>query len=146
MVEVPILVDTTNVAALETSLTYCQGKSIINSINYEDGQEKLDKVIPLAKKYGAAIIFGCIDEDKQQAQAITVERKLAIAERAHGELTKSYDFPEENIIWDPLVFPCGTGDVNYVGSAEQTIRAVAALKERFPYTRTVLGISNKLEK
>jgi 5-methyltetrahydrofolate--homocysteine methyltransferase len=142
MVKVPVVVDTTNTAALETSLTYCQGKSIINSINYEDGQEKLEKVVPLAKKYGAAIIFGCIDEDKQQAQAITVERKLAIAERARWELMESYDFPEENIIWDPLVFPCGTGDVNYVGSAQHTIRAVAAIKERFPFTRTILGISN----
>src|SRR4029079_13644165 len=119
-------------AALETSLTYCQGKSMINSINYEDGQEKLDKVVPLAQKYGAAIIFGCIDEDKHQAQAITVERKLAIAERAHRDLTENYGFAEENIIWDPLVFPCGTGDVNYVGSAQHTIRAVAALKARFP--------------
>ncbi|PWT94351.1 MAG: methionine synthase [Acidobacteria bacterium] len=142
MIKVPIMVDTTNSIALERSLTYCQGKSIINSINYEDGQDKLEKVIPLAKKYGAALIFGCIDEDKQQAQAITVERKLAIAERAYRDLTENYHFREEDIIWDPLVFPCGTGDVNYVGSAEQTIRAVAALKHKFPNTRTVLGISN----
>jgi 5-methyltetrahydrofolate--homocysteine methyltransferase len=142
MVKVPIVIDTTNAAALETSLTYCQGKSIINSINYEDGQEKLDRVVPLAKKYGAAIIFGCIDEDKQQAQAISVERKLAIAKRAHADLTANYDFPEEDIIWDPLVFPCGTGDAAYVGSAGETIRAVAALKEQFPNSRTVLGISN----
>lgn len=142
MVKVPIVIDTTNTAALERALTYCQGKSIINSINYEDGQEKLDKVIPLARKYGAAVIFGCIDEDKHQAQAITVERKLAIAARAIKDLAENYGFPEEDILWDPLVFPCGTGDANYVGSAEQTIRAVAALKERFPQTRTVLGISN----
>ncbi|MCI0415070.1 methionine synthase [bacterium] len=142
MVKVPVMVDTTNTAAMETALTYCQGKSIINSINYEDGQEKLDKVVPLAKKYGAAIIFGCIDEDKEQAQAITVERKLGIAKRAHQDLTTNYGFREEDIIWDPLVFPCGTGDVNYVGSAQHTIRAVAALKQHFPFTRTVLGISN----
>lgn len=142
MVKTPIVIDTTNPAAMETALTYCQGKSIINSINYEDGQEKLDRIVPLARKYGAAIIFGCIDEDKQQAQAITVERKKDIARRAHHDLTHNYGFPEENILWDPLVFPCGTGDANYVGSAEHTIRAVAALKEMFPHTRTVLGISN----
>lgn len=142
MVKVPIMIDTTNTAAMERALTYCQGKSIINSINYEDGPEKLERVIPIAKKYGAAVIFGCIDEDKQQAQAITVQRKLAIAERAHRDLTENYAFAEEDIIWDPLVFPCGTGDANYVGSAEQTIRAVAALRERFPRTHTVLGISN----
>lgn len=142
MVKTPIMIDTTNHAAMETALTYCQGKSIINSINYEDGQEKLDRIVPLARKYGAALIFGCIDEDKQQAQAITVERKCDIARRAHHDLTHNYDFPEEDILWDPLVFPCGTGDANYIGSAEQTIRAVAALKAIFPSTRTVLGISN----
>ncbi len=142
MVKVPIVIDSTNPDALEKALTYCQGKSIINSINYEDGLEKLERVVPLARKYGAALIFGTIDEDKQQAQAITVERKLAIAGRALLELTTHFGFPEQDIIWDPLVFPCGTGDVNYVGSAEQTIRGVAALKERFPRTRTVLGISN----
>ena len=142
MVKVPLVVDTTNPAALEKALTYCQGKSIINSINFEDGLEKLERVVPLALKYGAALIFGTIDEDRQQAQAITVARKLAIAERAHRELTGTWGFPEQDILWDPLVFPCGTGDANYVGSAEQTIRGVAALKERFPRTRTVLGISN----
>ena len=142
MVKVPIVIDTTNPAALEQAMTYCQGKSIINSINYEDGQEKLEKVVPLARQYGAALIFGCIDEDKVQAQAITVDRKLAIAERAYHDLTQNYNFREEDIVWDPLVFPCGTGDINYTGSAEQTIRGVAALKNRFPNTRTVLGISN----
>ncbi len=142
MVKVPIVIDTTNAAALEMALTYCQGKSIINSINYEDGDEKLERVVPLARKFGAALIFGTIDDDKQQAQAITVARKVAIAERAHKDLTGNYGFPEQDILWDPLVFPCGTGDVNYVGSAEQTIRGVAALKERFPNTKTVLGISN----
>jgi 5-methyltetrahydrofolate--homocysteine methyltransferase len=142
MVKVPFVIDSTDAAAVEKALTYCQGKAIINSINYEDGPEKLDRVVPLARKYGAALIFGCIDEDKIQAQAITTARKLAIAERAHADLTKSYGFPEQDIIWDPLVFPCGTGDKSYVGSAGETIRAVAALRQRFPRTRTILGISN----
>ena len=81
-VKVPLMIDSTNPRAIERALTYCLGKSIINSINFEDGEEKFHKVLPLVKKFGAAIVIGSIDEDKQQAQAITRERKLAIALRA----------------------------------------------------------------
>ena len=93
----------------------CQGKSIINSINFEDGEEKFHNVLPLVKRYGAAVIIGSIDEDKQQAQAITRERKLAIAQRAHRYCTEQ-GVPEQDLIFDPLVFPCATGDENYIGS------------------------------
>src|SRR5215216_167760 len=71
VVKTPIMVDTTDPVAIERSLTYCQGKSIINSINLEDGLEKFERVTPLARQYGAALVVGCIDEDKEQAQAIT---------------------------------------------------------------------------
>ena len=67
----------TDAAVLEKALTYCQGKAIINSINLEDGEERFEKVVPLARSYGAALVVGCIDEDKAQAQAVTRERKLA---------------------------------------------------------------------
>ena len=66
-------------SAVELALTYCQGKSIINSINLEDGEEKFERVCPLARRYGAALVVGSIDEDKLQAQAFTRERKLAVA-------------------------------------------------------------------
>ncbi|HXK34475.1 MAG TPA: methionine synthase [Dehalococcoidia bacterium] len=141
-VRVPIMVDTTDPRAIERSLQYCQGKSIINSINLEDGLEKFERVVPLAKKYGAALIVGCIDEDKEQAQAITRERKLAIAERSYRILTEDFGVRPEDIIFDPLVFPCATGDENYVGSAAETIEGVRLIKERLPHAKTVLGISN----
>ena len=73
-------------------------------------------MVPLARRYGAALVVGCIDEDKQQAQAITRERKLAIAERSFKLLTEKYGVEPEDIIFDPLVFPVGTGDRNYIGS------------------------------
>jgi 5-methyltetrahydrofolate--homocysteine methyltransferase len=139
MVKVPLMIDTTNPLGIELALTYCQGKSIINSINLEDGEEKFEKVCPLARRYGAAVIVGCIDE---KGQAITTEAKLRVAERSFGLLTRTYGIPAEDILWDPLVFPCASGDVNYVGSAKQTIDAVGELKARFPGTKTVLGISN----
>ena len=67
---------------MELALTYCQGKSIINSINLEDGEEKFRRVCPLARRYGAALIVGAIDEDQEQAQAFTRERKLAVTLRS----------------------------------------------------------------
>jgi 5-methyltetrahydrofolate--homocysteine methyltransferase len=141
-VRVPIMIDTTDAAAIDRALTYCQGKSIINSINLEDGLEKFELVVPLAKKYGAALIVGCIDEDKEQAQAITRERKLEIARRSYRLLTEDYGVRPEDIIFDPLVFPCATGDKNYIGSAVETIEGVRLIKQELPYAKTVLGISN----
>ena len=76
------MIDTTDPKAIESALAWCQGKSIINSINLEDGEEKFERVCPIAKAYGAALIVGTIDEDKLQAQAFTRERKLAVAQRA----------------------------------------------------------------
>jgi 5-methyltetrahydrofolate--homocysteine methyltransferase len=142
LVKVPIMIDTTDPVAIERSLTYCQGKSIINSINLEDGLEKFELVTPLARKYGSALIVGCIDEDKEQAQAITRERKLEIARRSYKLLTEDYGIRAEDIIFDPLVFPCATGDQNYIGSAVETIEGVRLIKQEIPHAKTVLGISN----
>jgi len=141
-IKAPVMIDTTDARSVELSLTYCQGKSIINSINLEDGEEKFERICPLAKQYGAAIIVGCIDEDPVQAQAFTRERKLAIAERSVELLTAKYGIAPEDIIIDPLVFPCATGDQNYIGGAVETIEAIRLIKQRIPYVKTVLGISN----
>ncbi len=141
-IKAPLMIDTTDPGAMELALTYCQGKSIINSVNLEDGEEKFERTCPLAKAYGAALIAGCIDEDPRQAQAFTRERKLAVAERSVRLLTEKYGIAAEDIIIDPLVFPCATGDANYIGGAVETIEAVRLVKERIPYIKTVLGISN----
>jgi 5-methyltetrahydrofolate--homocysteine methyltransferase len=141
-IKAPIMVDTTDAKAIELALTYCQGKSIINSINLEDGEEKFERICPLAKAYGAALIVGTIDEDKVQAQAFTRERKLAVAQRSVELLTAKYGIPGTDIIIDPLVFPCATGDENYIGGAVETIEAVRLIKENIPLVKTVLGVSN----
>src|ERR1700719_4566878 len=141
-IKAPLMIDTTDAAAIELALTYCQGKSIINSINLEDGEEKFERVCPLARSYGAAIIVGCIDEDPKQAQAFTRERKLEIAERSYQLLTRKYGIRPENIIFDPLVFQCATGDENYMGGAVETIEGIRLIKKSIPHVRTVLGISN----
>ncbi len=138
----PIMIDTTDPRAVERALSYCQGKSLINSINLEDGEEKFEKICPFARAYGAALVVGCIDEDKQQAQAFTRERKLQIAERSYQLLTEKYGIPPEDIVFDPLVFPCATGDANYIGGAVETIEGVRRIKEKMPHVKTLLGISN----
>ena len=141
-VKVPVMVDTTDPAAVELSLTYCQGKAIINSINLEDGEEKFAKVVPIAHAYGAALVVGCIDEDPVQAQAFTRERKLEIARRSYRLLTGKYGIDPEDIVFDPLVFPCATGDENYIGGAVETMEGIRAIKKAIPSVRTILGISN----
>jgi 5-methyltetrahydrofolate--homocysteine methyltransferase len=141
-IKAPVMIDTTDARAIELSLTYCQGKSIINSINLEDGEEKFERVCPVARRFGAALVVGSIDEDPVQAQAFTRERKLAVAERSYKLLTEKYGIPPEDIIFDPLVFPCATGDANYIGAAVETIEGIRLVKQNLPYAKTVLGISN----
>jgi 5-methyltetrahydrofolate--homocysteine methyltransferase len=141
-VKAPVMIDTTDARAIESALTYCQGKSLINSVNLEDGEEKFERVCPIAKRYGAALVVGCIDEDPVQAQAFTRERKVAVAERSVQLLTDKYGIAAEDIIIDPLVFPCATGDENYIGGAVETIEAIRLIKDKIPHVRTVLGISN----
>ncbi len=141
-IKAPLMVDTTDPRAVELALTYCQGKSIINSINMEDGEEKFERICPLAKTYGAALVVGCIDEDKLQAQAFTRERKLEVATRSYGLLSEKYGIPPEDLIIDPLVFPCATGDENYIGGAVETIEGIRLVKENLPFSKTILGISN----
>jgi 5-methyltetrahydrofolate--homocysteine methyltransferase len=141
-IKVPVMIDTTDPVAVELALTQCVGKSIINSINLEDGEEKFERLCPIARRYGAAVVVGSIDEDKLQAQAFTRERKLAVAQRSYQLLTEKYAIAPEDIIIDPLVFPCATGDVNYIGAAVETIEGIRLVKEHLPFVKTVLGISN----
>ena len=138
----PLMIDSTDNNVIEEALKRVQGKSIINSINLEDGEARFEAVVPLARRFGAALVVGCIDEDKAQAQAITRQRKLDIAKRSFQLLTEKYGVPPEDIIFDPLVFPVGTGDRNYIGSGAGTVEGVRLIKEALPNAKTILGISN----
>lgn len=141
-IKAPLMIDSTDANVIETALRWSPGKAIINSINLEDGEERFESVAPIIHRYGAAVIVGTIDEDKQQGMAVTRERKLQIAGRSYHLLTKKYGLAPENLIFDLLVFPVGTGDKNYFGSAEETIAAVRLLKKELPDVKTILGISN----
>ncbi len=141
-VKVPFMIDSTDHRVIAAALTYCQGKSIINSINLEDGEERFRAVVPLARQFGAALIVGTIDEDPTSGMGVTRQRKLEIALRSHQLLTTQYGVEEVDLIFDPLVFPCATGDKNYIGSAEETIEGVRLIKQALPRCKTVLGVSN----
>jgi 5-methyltetrahydrofolate--homocysteine methyltransferase len=138
-VRVPLMIDSTDAACIAEALTYCQGKAILNSINLEDGEERFEKVVPLARQFGAALVVGCIDEI---GMAVTAERKLAVAVRSFELLTTKYGVQPEDIYFDALVFPCASGDAQYTGSGVQTIEGVRLIKQRLPACKTVLGISN----
>jgi 5-methyltetrahydrofolate--homocysteine methyltransferase len=141
-VKAPLMIDSTDAEVLARALTYSQGKAIINSVNLEDGEERFAKVTPLARAFGAAVVCGTIDEDREHGMAVTRARKLEVARRSYELLTRKYGIPGEDIFWDPLTFPCATGDAKYVGSAVETIEGIRLLKDNFPETKTILGISN----
>lgn len=138
-VKVPIVIDSTDEKVMEEALKFCQGKAIINSINLEDGEERFDAVMPLVKKYGAAVVVGTIDEI---GMAVTREKKLEVAKRSYELLTEKWGLAPEDIIFDPLMFPVGTGDEQYIGAAEETIEGIRLIKENLPGVLTVLGVSN----
>jgi len=138
-VKVPLVLDTTDPNAIEIGLKYSQGKAIINSINLEEGEKKFEQVVPLIHKYGAAVVVGAIDE---RGQAIKASDKLEVAKRSYDLLVNKYGLEPKDIIFDPLVFPVGTGDVQYIGSAPETIEGIRLIKEAMPQCQTILGLSN----
>lgn len=141
-VRAPIMIDSTDPKIMEQALQRLQGKCVINSINLEDGEERFAQVAPLLRRYGGAVVVGCIDEDPQHGMAVTRQRKLEVAQRSYDLLTTRYGLRPEDLIFDPLVFPVGSGDENYIGSAVETIEGVRLITEAFPQCSTILGISN----
>ncbi|WP_312469020.1 methionine synthase [Neobacillus sp.] len=138
-IKVPLVIDSTDEKVIEKALKYSQGKAIINSINLEDGEERFEAVVPLIHRYGAAVVVGTIDEE---GMGVTAERKLAIAKRSYDLLVNKYHLKPQDLIFDPLVFPVGTGDEQYIGSAKATVDGIRLIKEQFPEVQTILGVSN----
>jgi 5-methyltetrahydrofolate--homocysteine methyltransferase len=141
-VRAPLMVDSTDAAVMELALKRLQGKCLLNSINLEDGELRFQQVTPLLRRFGGAVVVGCIDDDPQHGMALTAQRKLEVARRSYDLLTGKYGLRPEDIIFDPLVFPVGTGDENYIGSAQQTVEGVRLITEAYPQCATILGISN----
>ena len=138
-VPAPILVDSTEAPVIEEALKRIPGKAIINSINLEDGEKRTSQVLPMAKRYGAAVIALTIDE---QGMALTAERKLAIAQRIFKLATEKYGIRPVDIIFDPLTLPISTGQEEYRAAGMETLKAVEMIKRELPEVKTILGVSN----
>ncbi|OBZ17409.1 methionine synthase [Bacillus sp. FJAT-26390] len=138
-IKAPLMLDSTYDHIIELGLKYSQGKAIINSINLEDGESKFEQILPLIHRYGAAVVMILIDE---RGQAVTREAKMEVAERSYNLLTQKYKMNPEDIIFDPNMFPVGSGDPQYIGSAVETLEGIRMIKEKFPLAKTILGLSN----
>src|SRR6202140_1845176 len=138
-VPAPILVDSTEADVVEEALKRIPGKAIINSINLEDGEKRTSKVLPMAKRYGAAVIALTIDED---GMALTAEKKTAIAKRIHELATTKYGIRPVDIIFDALTLPISTGQEEYRSAGMETLNAIKQIKTELPDVKTILGVSN----
>ena len=138
-VPAPILVDSTEADVVEEALKRIPGKAIINSINLEDGEKRTSKVLPMAKRYGAAVIALTIDED---GMALTADKKVAIAKRIYELATQKYGLRGTDIIFDALTLPITTGQEDYRSAGIETLAAVKRIKKELPEVKTILGVSN----
>ena len=138
-VPAPILVDSTEADVVEEALKRIPGKAIINSINLEDGEKRTSKVLPMAKRYGAAVIALTIDEE---GMALTAEKKTAIAKRIYDLATTKYGIRPVDIIFDALTLPISTGQEEYRSAGMETLNAIKRIKQELPDVKTILGVSN----
>ncbi len=138
-VPAPVLVDSTEADVIEEALKRIPGKAIINSINLEDGEKRTSKVLPMAKRYGAAVIALTIDEE---GMALTAEKKVAIAKRIFNLATEKYGIRPVDLIFDALTLPISTGQQEYRTAGMETLEAVRRIKQELPEVKTILGVSN----
>ena len=138
-VETPIMVDSTEANVIEAALEHIPGRAIINSINMENGRKRIDTVVPLAKKHGAALVALTIDEI---GMAKTRERKLEVARKIFHIVVDEYGLQPEDLIYDDLTFTLATGDPEMADSAIETIEGIRLIKRELPGVFTSLGVSN----
>ena len=139
---VPLVMDSTETPVLEAGLQHIGGRAILNSANLEDGElpgSRFDRVMSLAREYGAAVICLLIDE---RGQARDVEWKMEIAHRIHEIATERYGLSASDLIFDTLTFPLSTGDDDLRRDAIYSIEAIQRIKEEIPGAHTTLGVSN----
>ncbi|OWY68706.1 methionine synthase [cyanobacterium TDX16] len=137
-VTLPLMLDSTEWQKMEAGLKVAGGKCILNSTNYEDGEERFLKVLELAKKYGAGVVIGTIDED---GMARTADKKFEIAQRAYRQAVE-YGIPAREIFFDTLCLPISTGIEEDRKNAKATIEAVRRIRQELPGCHIMLGVSN----
>ncbi|MGY2710280.1 5-methyltetrahydrofolate--homocysteine methyltransferase [Thermostichus sp. OS-CIW-39] len=137
-IQIPLMLDSTDWQKMEAGLKVAGGKCLLNSTNYEDGEERFFKVLELAKTYGAGVVIGTIDEE---GMARTADKKFQIAERAYRQAVE-YGIPPYEIFFDPLALPISTGIEEDRSNGAATLEAIRRIRQAFPETHILLGISN----
>ncbi|MHC5760093.1 methionine synthase [Nostoc sp.] len=137
-VTLPLMLDSTEWEKMEAGLKVAGGKCLLNSTNYEDGEPRFLKVLELAKKYGAGVVIGTIDED---GMARTADKKFAIAERAYRQAVE-YGIPPTEIFFDTLALPISTGIEEDRENGKATIESIRRIREGLPGCHVILGVSN----
>lgn len=137
-VNLPLMLDSTDWQKMESGLKVAGGKCILNSTNYEDGEERFLKVLNLAKEYGSALVIGTIDED---GMARTAEHKLAIAKRGF-DMAVENNYPAYELFYDPLALPISTGIEEDRANGLETIKAIKMIRDQLIDVHIILGISN----
>jgi 5-methyltetrahydrofolate--homocysteine methyltransferase len=136
---IPLMIDSTEIPVIEAALKHYAGKAIVNSINLEDGEERLAAVLALCKMYGAAVVALTIDE---QGMAKTAQHKFDIAARIRELAVGTFGLRDEDLIFDTLTFTLGSGDEEFRRSAMETVEAIRMIKHTWPRCFTSLGVSN----
>ena len=137
-VDAPLMIDSTEADVVEAALKVHPGRCIVNSVNLEKSGERVKKVLPLVRRYGAAVVAMTIDE---KGMAQTAERKAEIARRT-VEVAREYGVPADSLIFDPLTFTLATGGEEYRRSAIETLEGIHRIKAENPGVFTCLGVSN----
>ena len=137
-VNLPLMLDSTEWQKMESGLKVAGGKCILNSTNYEDGDDRFQQVLKLARDYGAAVVIGLIDEE---GMARTAEKKVAIAKRAYRDVIE-FGIPAHEIFYDPLALPISTGIEEDRRNGLETIEAIRQIREELPEVHVLLGVSN----
>lgn len=135
---IPLMIDTTQLDVAESALKLYGGRAIVNSINFESGEDRASRVVELARRYGAALVCLTIDES---GMAMNAERKVAIAKRL-AAFCEQRGLRRSDLFIDALTFTIGSGDENLRTSAVETIEAIRRIKSEIPGARTLLGLSN----
>jgi 5-methyltetrahydrofolate--homocysteine methyltransferase len=138
-VETPLVIDTTEYDVVDVALAQYPGRAIVNSINLENGRERIDRVMPMVAEHGAAVVALTIDET---GMAKTADNKVEIARRIHDIVTTEYGLAPDALIFDDLTFTLATGDEEFRHSAIETIEGIRRIKAELPGVLTSLGVSN----
>jgi 5-methyltetrahydrofolate--homocysteine methyltransferase len=138
-IEAPLVIDSTEPEVIKAALEIYPGRAMINSINMENGRQRIESVIPMAVEHGSAVVALTIDEI---GMGKTCERKVEIAHRIYDICVNEYDLPPNALIFDALTFPITTGQEDLQTAALETLEAIKRIKAELPGVLTILGVSN----